>query len=146
MKRILNLHKAAGAMMLALVAAGCATTAPTYTKTDALSQAGFTTVAASTQAQEAKLKSLPTDRFTMVSRNGNTYYLFPDAPNNRAFVGGVAQYNTFLSTHAEKPLIGASTAYADTSTDWSSWSWFGPERRHERREARREFRRENYGY
>ncbi len=146
MKRIQNLLKPAGAMMLALVAAGCATTSPTYTKTDALSQAGFTMVTPSTQAQEAKLKSLPTDRFTMVSRNGNTYYLFPDVPNNRAFVGGVAQYNTFLSTHAGQHLIGTTTAYMDTSTDWSSWSWFGPERRHERREARRGFRHENYGY
>jgi hypothetical protein len=151
MKRKVKLLKAAGAMMLVFLAAGCATTT-THPNTAALSQAGFRTITPSTQAQEAKLSSLPTDRFTEVARNGNTYYIYPDAPNNRAFVGGVAQYETFQSMQGQQPVIGERLGYSDTSMDWSAWngwsgpSWFGPARRHERRVARREFRRGYYGY
>jgi hypothetical protein len=49
--------------------------------------AGFKTIVPKTAAQQQKLQALPPDKIAMVQKGGKTYYVFPDAANNRALVG-----------------------------------------------------------
>ena len=70
---------------LLAVAAACAST---QSKENSLVAAGFNVVVPKTAAQQEKLKALPPDQVTMVQKSGKTYYVFPDAANNQAYVGG----------------------------------------------------------
>ena len=57
--------------------------------------AGFKTVVPKTAAQQKKLQALPPDKVALVQKDGKTYYVFPDAANNRAYVGGPTQYQAY---------------------------------------------------
>jgi hypothetical protein len=108
-----------------LFVAGCASTKQTETF---LTAAGFKVITPATPKQEQKLKSLPPDKITTVVRNGKTYYVFPDAAHNRAFLGTTNEYQNYLqivadNKIAEQDRIGAEMDSADGG-DWSDWvSW-----------------------
>jgi hypothetical protein len=95
-------------------------------------------------------KSLPPGQLAQIAKNGQTYYVFPDAANNRAFVGGPDQYqalvNYRLSQHLAAEQLATSTAYTDPSLGWDTWNGWPGTYGHQRRATRRAVRRSYYGY
>ena len=63
----------------------------------------------------------------MVQENGKTYYVFPDAANNQAYVGGPKQYETYrqlrLKQKCEK--VEAAEMNLEASMDWGGWGGWG---------------------
>ena len=92
MKQILNGFRVISASALLALAFGCASSTPTANQQNLLMAAGFAVVTPKTAAQQQKLQSLPPGQMAIINKGGQTYYVFPDAPNNRAFVGGPDQY------------------------------------------------------
>ena len=151
MKHILTGLSLISAWALLALALGCASTSTqTQSKEDLLTAAGFKVVTPKTAAQQQKLQALPPGQLAQITRNGQTYYVFPDAANNRAFVGGPDQYqalvNYRLSQHLAAEQLATSPAYADPSLGWDTWNGWPGTYGHQRRVARREGRRAYYGY
>ena len=150
MKQILNGFRVISAWALLALALGCASSTPTANQQNMLMAAGFTVITPKDTAQQQKLQSLPPGQLAMINKGGQTYYVFPDAANNRAFVGGPDQYqalvNYRLSQHLAAEQLATSPAYADPSLGWDSWNGWPGTYGHQRREARREGRRAYYGY
>ena len=72
-----------------------------------------------TAAQQQKLKALPHDKVTMVQEHGKTYYVFPDAAHNQAYVGGPNQFETYRQLRLkQKEKVEAAEMNLDASTDW----------------------------
>src|SRR5208283_3184901 len=67
----------------------------TQTKENLLIAAGFKVIVPHTVAQQQKLQSLPPDKVTLVQKGGQTYYVFPDAAHNQAYVGGPRQFEAY---------------------------------------------------
>src|SRR6516164_7200353 len=70
---------------------------PHRNQQDMLIAAGFKTITPKTAAQQQKLQALPPGQLAQITRNGQTYYVYPDAANNRAFVGGPDQYQALVN-------------------------------------------------
>jgi len=62
---------------------------------------GFKTITPKTAAQKQKLQNLPPGKIAMIKKGGKTYYVYPDAPNNQAYVGGPAEVSG-LPQHARQ--------------------------------------------
>jgi hypothetical protein len=143
MKHILTGFSLISAWALLALAVGCASSTPTQSEQNMLIAAGFKTITPQTAAQQQKLHALPPGQLAQITKNGQTFYIFPDAANNRAFVGGPDQYqalvNYRLSQHLAAEQLATSPAYADTSMDWGTWNgWgYGHQGRVERRVERR---------
>ena len=58
-----------------------------------------------TAAQQEKLQALRPDKVAMAQKGGKTYYVFPDAANNRALVGGPKQYQAYQQLEEPKTHI-----------------------------------------
>ena len=96
MKHLFTTFNLIGAIALLALTVGCTETQrETQHKEKYLIAAGFKVIVPRTAAQQQRLKALPTDRLTMVQKDGKTYYVFPDAANNRAYVGGPTQYQAY---------------------------------------------------
>ena len=104
MKHIITGFSLIGAFALLALAVGCAGT-QTQSKENLLIAAGFKTVVPKTAAQQQKLQALPPDKVAMVQKGGKTYYVFPDAANNRALVGGPKQYQAYQQLEEPKTHI-----------------------------------------
>jgi len=119
-----------GAFALLVLAAGCAGT-QTESKENLLIAAGFKTVAPKTAAQQQKLQALPPGKVAMIQKGGKTYYVFPEAANNRALVGGAKQYQTYQQLRLQNQLaqenLESAEIYQDASMNWGGWGgWGGP--------------------
>jgi hypothetical protein len=115
---------------LLALAVGCAGT-QTQTKENLLIAAGFKVITPRTAAQQQKLQALPPDKVTLVRKEGKTYYVFPDAPNNQAYVGGPKQYQAYRQLRFANKLanenLEAAQLNQDASMDWGAWGgWGGP--------------------
>src|ERR1700751_2780931 len=121
-----------GAIALLALAVSCTMTQrETQHKEKLLIAAGFKVVVPRTAAQEQKLKALPSDRVALVQKDGKTYYVFPDAANNRALVGGPKQYQSYqqlrLANKLENENLESAEMYQDASMNWGAWGgWGGP--------------------
>lgn len=73
----------------------------------------------------------------MIQKRGKNFYIFPDPPNNQAYVGGPKQYQTYLQMRTDKKLasetLETAEMYQDAAMEWSLWGgWdvglgsFGP--------------------
>ena len=82
MKHIITGFSLIGAFALLTLAVGCAGT-QTQSRENLLIAAGFKTVVPKTAVQQQKLQALPPDKMALVQKDGKTYYVFPDAANNR---------------------------------------------------------------
>jgi hypothetical protein len=147
MKHILTGFSLISACALLALALGCASSTPTANEENMLIAAGFKTITPKTTAQQQKLQALPPGQLAQITKNGQTYYVFPDAANDRAFVGGPDQYqaleNYRLSQHLAAEQAATSPVYADPSLSWNTWNgWpgtYGHQRRVSRRAARRAY-------
>ena len=151
MKHIITAFSLISAWALLALALGCASSTPTtQDKQNMLIAAGFKAITPKTTAQQQKLQSLPPGQLAQITKNGQTFYVFPDAANNRAFVGGPDEYqalvNYRLSQHLAAEQLATSPAYADPSLGWDTWNGWPGTYGHQRRVERRAGRRAYYGY
>jgi hypothetical protein len=117
-----------GAFALLVLAAGCAST-QTQNKENLLIAAGFKVIVPSTAAQQQKLQALPAGKVTLVQKSGTIYYVFPDAANNQAYVGGPEQYQAYKQLRLENKLandnLEAAEMNQDASMNWDTWGGRG---------------------
>jgi len=115
--------------LLALTVSCTETQRETQHKEKLLVAAGFKVIVPRTAAHQQTLKALPSDRVTLVRKDGKTYYVFPDAANNRAYVGGPTQYQAYRQIRTEIQFRNESLEAAGfgEETDWGTWGgWGGP--------------------
>ena len=130
MKPIFTGFSLISAWALLALAVGCATTSTqTQSEQDLLIAAGFKVVTPKTAAQQQKLKSLPPGQLAMITKGGQTYYVLPDAANNRALVGGPNQYQSYqqyrLAQHLAAEQLATAQDYQDASMNWGGWGGWG---------------------
>jgi len=130
MKQIFTGFSLIGAFALLALAVSCTST-QTQNKENLLVAAGFKVIVPHTAAQEQKLQALPPDHVTLVQKDGKTYYVFPDAANNQAYVGGPTQYQAYKQLRLANKLanenLEAAEMNQDASMDWGAWGgWGGP--------------------
>src|SRR6266540_4744269 len=102
MKQIRVPFKMIVATALLALTVGCATTqTSTQSKESMLVAAGFKTITPKTAAQQQKLQKLPPGKVAMINRKGRTYYIFPDAAHNQAYVGGPKEYQEYRQLRTE---------------------------------------------
>src|ERR1700745_2102262 len=128
MKHIFTAFSLTSAFALLALAVGC-TGMTTQSKEKLLIAAGFKTVVPKTAAQQQKLQALPPDKVAMVQKGGKTYYVFPDAANNRALVGGPKQYQAYqqlrLANKLAEENLESAEIYQDASMNWGGWGGGG---------------------
>jgi len=130
MKHILTGFNLIGTIALLALAVGCAGMRA-QSKENLLIAAGFKTIVPKTAAQQQRLQALPPDKIAMVQKGGKTYYVFPDAANNRALVGGPKQYQSYqqlrLANNLANENLETAEMYQDASMNWGAWGgWGGP--------------------
>ena len=128
MKYILTGFNLIGAIALLALAVGC-TSMQTQNKENLLIAAGFKVITPHTAAQQQKLQALPPDHVTLIQKDGKTYYVFPDAANKQAYVGGPKQYQAYKQLRLANKLanenLEAVEMNQDASMDWGSWGGVG---------------------
>lgn len=128
MKHILIGFNLIGAIALLALTVGC-TGMQTQNKENLLIAAGFKVIVPSTAAQRQKLQTLPPDKVTLVQKSGKTYYVFPDAANNQAYVGGPKQYQAYKQLRLANKLanenLEAAEMNQDASMNWDAWGGWG---------------------
>ena len=130
MKQILTSLKTSSAIALLVVLTGCANTLSTE---NMLVGAGFKVITPKTAAQQQRLKALPPGKVTSVQRSGKTYYVFPDAANNQAYVGGPKQYQAYRQLRFQKQMADEKLETAEINMEeqmawdgWGGWGAWGP--------------------
>jgi hypothetical protein len=65
----------------------------------------------------------------MINRNGRTYYIFPDAAHNQAYVGGPREYQAYQQLRAANNLanenLETAEMYQDAEMQWGAWGGWG---------------------
>ena len=119
-----------GATVLLALVAGCATTATfPQEKANMLVAAGFKTITPKTAAQQQKLHQLQTGQVATIQKNGGTYYIVADPPQNVVYVGGPTEYQAYQQLRAQRHLaqenVQTAAMYQDASMQWSTWGGWG---------------------
>jgi len=119
-----------GATALLALMAGCATTQTSIEdKRSMLVAAGFKTVTPKTPAQQQKLQQLQVGQVAQVQKNGKTYYVVADPPQNVVYVGGPQQYQAYQQLRAQRQLaqenLETAEMYQDAAMDWGAWGGWG---------------------
>jgi hypothetical protein len=122
MKQIFTSLRMLCAITLLALAAGCASTQSTE---NMLVAAGFKVVTPKTATQEEKLKALPPGKVTSVQKSGKTYYVFPDAAHNQAYVGGPKQYEAYRQLRMKQQLANEKLEAAEMNLEASQMDWYG---------------------
>ena len=130
MKHLFNGLNLIGACALLALVAGCAGN-QVQNKENLLIAAGFKVIVPKTPAQQQKLQALPVDKVSLVQKGGKTYYVFPDAANNQAYVGGPQQYQSYKQLRLENKLandnLEAAEMNQEASMNFGAWGgWGGP--------------------
>ena len=102
MKQLFNPFRLLSAITLLALATGCATTSTS--RTDLLSAAGFQVLTADTPQKQEMLKSLPTNQLSLVTWQGENFYVQPDVPNNRAYVGRAREFQAYQQLRLARQL------------------------------------------
>ena len=119
MKQILTPFRILSTLALLALAVGCSSLP---SKEHTLQAAGFTARVPKTASQQQKLKSLPPDKVTVVQKDGKTYYVFPDAARNLAYVGGPKEYEAYHQIRLQKKKLEAIEAKEEAEQiDWGGW-------------------------
>ena len=123
--------RACAFLVLTALIIGCASTqsSSTQDKETMLIAAGFKVVTPKTDAQKQKLKALPAGKIAMITKSGKTYYVYPDAADNQAYVGGPAEYQAYQQARGAAKLseenLEAATLYSDSVMSWDNWAGWG---------------------
>lgn len=109
------------AIALLTLATGCATTSTS--RTDLLSAAGFQVLVADTPEKQEQLKLLPRGQLSFVTWEGENFYVQPDLPNNRAFVGRPREFQTYQQLRLARQLSNDNlTAARMNQNAMHSWN------------------------
>src|SRR5947199_3609727 len=100
MKQIRTSFNTISVIALLALTAGCYTKSSTQNKKSMLVASGIKVITPKTAAQQQKLQQLPPGHVAMVNRQGRTYYIFPDAAHNQAYVGGPKEYQAYQQVRA----------------------------------------------
>jgi len=96
------------AVALTLAVAGCASpNAPPAASPQVealLVEAGFKTVVASTDKALQQLPTLPAGQVTAVTQTGKNWFVYPDLPKNRVYVGTQKEYTAYLNLRQKNNL------------------------------------------
>jgi hypothetical protein len=113
-----------GIVALVACAVGCVTARHTETL---LWESGFASQPAITPEQQAHLKTIPAHKVTMVMRDGQPYYVYPDLERQALYVGEPAQYQAYLKLRAEEKIRDeqSTTAELNSTPGWSVWGGWG---------------------
>jgi hypothetical protein len=136
MKHVFNRLNIFGAIALVALTVGCTTTTTqTQNKENLLIAAGFKVIIPKTATQQQKLQALPAGRVSLVQKDGRICYVFPDAPNNQAYVGGPQQYQTYKQLRLANQLSNENLQAAEIRQEnemnlgafggWGGWGGWG---------------------
>src|ERR1700751_1202738 len=129
MKQIRTSFNMVSVIAMLALPAGCATTSSTQNKESMLVASGFKVITPKTAAQQQKLQQLPPGHVAMINRNGRTYYIFPDAAHNQAYVGGPKEYQAYQQLRAANNLanenLETAEMYQDAAMQWGAWGGWG---------------------
>ena len=127
MKQIQISFNMISVIALLALTVGCATT--TQSTENMLVAAGFKVVTPKTPAQQQKLQKLPAGKVAQVNKAGKTYYVFPDAAHNQAYVGGPKQYQAYQQLRLQNKLaeqnLETAEMYQDSMMGWGAWGGWG---------------------
>src|SRR5437879_7648595 len=122
MKRMRTSFNVISVIALLALTVGCATTSSTQNKESMLVASGFKVITPKTAAQQQKLQQLPPGKVAMINRKGRTYYIFPDAAHNQAYVGGPREYQAYLQLRAANNIATekrtTAEMYQDAEVTW----------------------------
>ena len=129
MKQIRVLFKMISVIALLALSVGCATTTATQDTESMLVASGFKVVTPKTPAQQQKLQKLPPGKVAQIQKAGKTYYIFPDAADNQAYVGGPKQYQAYQQLRLQNKLaeenLESAEMYQDSMMGWGAWGGWG---------------------
>jgi len=129
MKQIRTSFKMISVISLLALTAGCTTTSSTQNKESMLVASGFKVITPKTAAQQQKLQQLPPGHMAMINRQGRTYYIFPDAAHNQAYVGGPNEYQAYQQLRTANNIanenLETAEMYQDAAMDWGAWGGWG---------------------
>src|SRR3989440_12661040 len=129
MKQIRTSFNTICVISLLALTVGCATTSSTQNKESMLVASGFKVITPKTPAQQQKLQQLPPGHVAMINRKGRTYYVFPDAAHNQAYVGGPREYQAYQQARATNKLakenLETAEMYQDAEMDWGAYGGWG---------------------
>ena len=118
-----------GVISLLALTVGCSTTSSTQNKESMLVASGFKVITPKTPAQQQKLQQLPPGHVAMINKNGRTYYIFPDAAHNQAYVGGPQEYQAYqqlrVANNIAQENVETAEMYQDSAMEWSLWGGWG---------------------
>jgi hypothetical protein len=127
--------KSISAMALLALTVGCSTTqtsSNTQSKESMLVASGFKIITPKNAAQQQKLQNLPPNKVAMIQKSGKTYYVFPDAAHNQAYVGGPAEYQAYKQLRAANNAnntVAVVSANEDTVVivqgNYGDWAGYG---------------------
>src|SRR5437763_4162538 len=124
MKQMRVSFKMIGATVLLALIVGCATT---NTNSNLLSAAGFKLLPADTPKKQELLKTLTPGKLTLITWKGKQFYVQPDVPNNQAYVGTPAEYQTYQQLRLAKQLSNDNLMAAQMNQDaMDRWNVWGP--------------------
>ena len=129
MKQLRTLFNMISVIFLLALTAGCTTTSSTQNKESMLVASGFKVITPKTAAQQQKLQQLPPGHIAVVNRQGRTYYVFPDAAHNQAYVGGPREYQAYqqqvAANHLANEQLETAAMYQDAAMQWGAWGGWG---------------------
>ena len=129
MKQIRISFNMISVIALLALTAGCATTTSTQSTESMLVASGFKVVTPKTPAQQQKLLKLPPGKVAQINKAGKTYYIFPDAAHNQAYVGGPKQYQAYQQLRLQNKLaeqnLETAEMYQDSMMGWGAWGGWG---------------------
>lgn len=89
------------ALAVSMFAAGCATTAAPRVDESELLALGFKVLVATTTVQQDWVQTLPPGQIRPMQRSGKKFFIYPDAPRNRIYVGGPNEFAAYQELHPE---------------------------------------------
>jgi hypothetical protein len=123
-------------LALVALAVGCASNGNHLLDRENVAMAaGFKIITPTKPSQRTLLAKLPADKVTTVKCGGKPYYILPDLANDRAFVGGPKQFQSYLQLRQKQKMdsknAGSPSPYIETvevnetnwgdGGDWGDW-------------------------
>ena len=121
MKHITNLFTIVAAVAVAMFATGCASTQSTE---NMLATAGFKAMTPKNADHQKILASLPAGKISVLQYKGKTFYAYPDAKNNLAYVGTPNEYTAFRQLKFAQNISDQNLAAAQMNQA-SAYGWWG---------------------
>src|SRR5205085_6539731 len=117
MKQIRTSFNTISVIALLALTVGCSTTSGTQNKESMLVASGFKVITPKSPAQQQKLQQLPPGHVAMINKKGRTYYIFPDAAHNQAYVGGPREYQAYQQLRAANNIASENLETAEMYQD-----------------------------